>query len=272
MIAWQHHKFALTRLKYLLSVSIVLFAQIDTDFGRSPKQPCQERKTMKRLNCKTCNTLMEIPTEYLGHQLECPECGWKFLLRGKSEPKEQSGIPSPFPSSSLNSSYPAVNEPGQTIASTPTGLTPRTSRSYTHIRCQTETEVTDPEFSYIANPLSFMERTVCAECGEAFSAHEFAWSDTNERLPDYYKRYLKNVSPTVKSVASYSRSIIFGGGILIGLLASLLALLINFIAAVICFIIVTLIAIVVNYLVFEFIMKNFMLEPAFGTKDVRMLD
>lgn len=63
------------------------------------------------------------------------------------------------------------------------------SRSYRHLACGQETEVSGQSFSVVSDPMSSMERTMCSSCEAMFPIAEFAWADTNETLTDYYARH-----------------------------------------------------------------------------------
>jgi hypothetical protein len=68
------------------------------------------------------------------------------------------------------------------------------SRSYTHVRCRTETTVDGPEFRAMSDPMAGMRTTYCAECEDQFPVSEFAWSDTKELISDYYARHRKTAT------------------------------------------------------------------------------
>lgn len=69
------------------------------------------------------------------------------------------------------------------------------SRTYLHSRCRTETTVDGPEFRAMSDPLAGMRTTYCVHCEDQFPVSEFAWSDTNELISNYYARHLKNAKP-----------------------------------------------------------------------------
>jgi hypothetical protein len=63
------------------------------------------------------------------------------------------------------------------------------SRSYRHIQCSNETEVSGESFEVVSNPMSSMEQTFCSICGAMFPITDFEWADTSEKLSDYYARH-----------------------------------------------------------------------------------
>lgn len=54
------------------------------------------------------------------------------------------------------------------------------SRTYTHRRCQMQTEMGGPEFRAMSDPLAGMKATFCSHCEDHFPVKEFAWSDSDE--------------------------------------------------------------------------------------------
>jgi hypothetical protein len=49
--------------------------------------------------------------------------------------------------------------------------------------------VGDNAFINVSNPLADVTRTWCTPCNAIFPMSEFAWSDTNEKITDYYARH-----------------------------------------------------------------------------------
>ncbi len=70
------------------------------------------------------------------------------------------------------------------------GFTKRNSREYKHVRCGPQRR-SRSRIQLHGKPLAYMKRTYCCECEDMFDINEYSWSDTNERLTDYYNRYLK---------------------------------------------------------------------------------
>jgi len=68
------------------------------------------------------------------------------------------------------------------------------SRVYKHSRCDTETRVDGPEFRAMSDPMAGMLTTYCVNCADQFPVAEFAWSDTNELISEYYARHRKTAT------------------------------------------------------------------------------
>jgi hypothetical protein len=76
------------------------------------------------------------------------------------------------------------------------------SRAYRHLPCKQETLVSGQSFEVVSNPMSSMERTMCSTCGAMFPIDEFAWTDTNETLADYYARHTQHATPPQRFLCS----------------------------------------------------------------------
>lgn len=63
------------------------------------------------------------------------------------------------------------------------------SRTYRHEKCNTETVVSGQAFEALSDPLSDMSRTWCNTCEAFFPLSDYVWSDTGERITDYYARH-----------------------------------------------------------------------------------
>ncbi|MFM7056847.1 MAG: hypothetical protein ACKO2P_07975 [Planctomycetota bacterium] len=59
-----------------------------------------------------------------------------------------------------------------------------------------------PEFLALADPLVKMVSTYCAHCEQLFPLDQFVWSDTQETITDYYKRYQQLGTPAQNFLAS----------------------------------------------------------------------
>jgi hypothetical protein len=71
-------------------------------------------------------------------------------------------------------------------------MTPPTipeSRVYRHLQCGTETVISGDAFEVASNPLSDMTRTWCNQCNAFFPISDYQWSDTGEKISDYYARH-----------------------------------------------------------------------------------
>lgn len=63
------------------------------------------------------------------------------------------------------------------------------ARAYLHEACSSETIVSGEAFEVLSDPLSDIERTWCETCVDYYPLSDFAWSDTGERITDYYARH-----------------------------------------------------------------------------------
>jgi hypothetical protein len=63
------------------------------------------------------------------------------------------------------------------------------SRVYRHAQCGTETVISGQAFEVASNPMSDMTRTWCNQCSAFFPITEYEWSDTGEKISDYYARH-----------------------------------------------------------------------------------
>ncbi len=97
------------------------------------------------------------------------------------------------------------------------------SRVYTHQRCHSETEVSGPEFKALSDPLADMQKTWCCECSDHFVLNEFTWTDTDEKITDYYDRHSRKASSTDRFLCSTNCLLILAvGGLLIGVVCGVL--------------------------------------------------
>lgn len=63
------------------------------------------------------------------------------------------------------------------------------SRLYRHHKCGKETVVSGQAFAALSDPLSDMSRTWCNTCYAFFPLAEYEWSDSGEKITDYYIRH-----------------------------------------------------------------------------------
>lgn len=63
------------------------------------------------------------------------------------------------------------------------------SRVYRHLQCGTDTVISGQSFEVASNPLSDMTRTWCNNCNAFFPVSDYQWSDTGEKISDYYSRH-----------------------------------------------------------------------------------
>ncbi len=79
---------------------------------------------------------------------------------------------------------------------------PPESRSYRHIQCGSDTLVSGQAFEVVSNPMSSMERTQCSNCGTMFPITDFEWSDSGEKLSDYYARHTQSATDLQRFLCS----------------------------------------------------------------------
>ena len=63
------------------------------------------------------------------------------------------------------------------------------SRVYRHLTCGGETTITGSPFGVITDPLASMWRTWCGNCNGFFPMDQYVWSDTGEKITDYWARH-----------------------------------------------------------------------------------
>lgn len=63
------------------------------------------------------------------------------------------------------------------------------SRNYRHLKCGTETVISGDSIEMTSNPFSNMSRTWCMTCNGFHPVAEYEWSDTGEKITDYYVRH-----------------------------------------------------------------------------------
>jgi hypothetical protein len=63
------------------------------------------------------------------------------------------------------------------------------SRVYRHLQCGGETVISGQAFEVASNPMSDMTRTWCNQCNAFFPVTDYQWSDTGEKISDYYLRH-----------------------------------------------------------------------------------
>jgi hypothetical protein len=111
------------------------------------------------------------------------------------------------------------------------------SRAYRHLQCGDETLVSGQSFEVVSNPMSSMEQTQCSTCGAMFPISDFAWSDTGEKLSDYYARHTQNATPAQRFLCSktFMVIVIAGAAVLTAAAVSWLVWDMNWLARAICF-------------------------------------
>lgn len=76
------------------------------------------------------------------------------------------------------------------------------SRVYRHDKCSADTVISGQSFEVASNPLSDMTRTWCTTCNGFYPVSEYAWSDTGEKITDYYARHSANATPLQRFMCS----------------------------------------------------------------------
>ncbi len=147
------------------------------------------------------------------------------------------------------------------------GRSQRTSREYVHSKCGNVTVIDGPEFAALADPLANMIATYCAECEDNFAVSEFAWTDTGERISDYYERHRRKASPTQRLLAS--RTGMFAMSAAAGLVALVIGLAV--LRMPIVALILTVVAAMAMIALHTFSIGPMILERALGTNDARQL-
>ena len=148
-----------------------------------------------------------------------------------------------------------------------------TSRDYVHAACEMSTEISESDFEAIADPFCPSSHTMCAECDESFPMEEFAWSDTGERIVDYYARYRAKVGTMGRLLGSRGTGIVFatigivgGGGL--GIVA---AQSIGWIGGVLVGLVCAAICGAAGLLLWDAALKPSIARAAFGVDDCRSL-
>jgi len=113
----------------------------------------------------------------------------------RKPPKPASG-PVATSTKSSNLKQPPIPNPAAT------GLQTDKSRTYFHIHCRQHTVVSDFDHIYVANVFDHPYETFCSTCQKHFPVADFCWSNTNERLTEYYARYQSKFSSSEKRICS----------------------------------------------------------------------
>ncbi len=203
-----------------------------------------------QVSCQGCQKSFRVKDDYAGKKIRCPAC--KGVL----------DVPGIFEVDVSEASHDIP-----TIAAPKGGMVRgRTERDYTHRACGTSTTVDGPEFSALADPLARMVSTYCVKCDDHFPVDQFSWSDSQEKLSDYYRRYQEKASPFQNFLASRMGMFSFAGSLFVLGLVGALALGSIWLVAVA--VLLAIVAIVVHVLV----LAPWVLKQAFGTSDARELN
>ena len=149
----------------------------------------------------------------------------------------------------------------------------RESRDYKHLKCKTQTEISGPEFRALSDPMASMKETFCDECDGHFPINEFAWSDTNEKITDYYDRHTSKASEADRFLCSTpGLAILAAGGFCVGVVfGGIICMLIGGMAGFIIALILGLVGAVVGVVVRETVITPKILQKVCGVSDTRNL-
>lgn len=152
-------------------------------------------------------------------------------------------------------------------------MSARESRAYTHLKCKTQTEVSGGEFRALSDPLASMQETVCIQCGDFFPLSEFAWSDTSEKITDYYKRHGKSATDIDRFLCSTpGLGFLAGAGFFLGVMFGvLLYFAIGGIAGFVVALILGLVGAVAGVVAREAVVSPKILQRVCGDTDTRNL-
>jgi hypothetical protein len=93
------------------------------------------------------------------------------------------------------------------------------SRVYRHLTCGGETTVSGSPFEVITNPLAAMHRTWCGNCNGFFPMDQYAWTDTEEKITDYWARHGARATQLERWLCSKTAMVL---SVSIGLVAGLI--------------------------------------------------
>jgi hypothetical protein len=231
------------------------------------------------VTCK-CQKRMKVPLHAQGKSIQCPACKQaitvEFLHVAEAfweDSAHEGGLSDALAYLPLNQDYGNYDSAfGVHTAVQTKSLVPRKSRTYVHTVCGGATTIDGPDFAVVSNPLDYMKRSYCAVCENQFPVSELRWQDTNETIASYYERHRRNVSPIVNAIAKRSRGFFVYGGLL---WCIILGLMIGLFRDRSWYLVLTFFlgigGIVAAYISYEFLLKTFVYEAAFGTRDTREL-
>lgn len=136
-----------------------------------------------QVTCQGCRKSFRVEEHLAGKKVRCPVCKGTIEIPGVSGDN-------------------AAVEPAAPARVRDDLVRGRTQRDYTHLPCGGSTTVDGPEFEALADPLAGMVATYCSHCEEVFPLDQFAWTDTREKVTDYYARYRNSASPLQNFLAS----------------------------------------------------------------------
>ena len=147
------------------------------------------------------------------------------------------------------------------------------SRSYTHNQCRTETTVEGPEFSAMSDPMARMRTTYCVECGDHFPVAEFAWSDTNEVISDYYARHRKSANASdIWWCGNGGLATLVGIGLVVGVILGIITgLTTTWLFGLIAVVVLAITGAILGVIARESIFSRRIVKRVCGVDDTRML-
>ena len=171
-----------------------------------------------QISCSNCQRSFNVTAKMSGKKAKCP-CGTLMRLP-EFAPPQQAVLSPPEEEivtaelvhpqiteqytesrpSSFQQPYNSPVAPASPNTATYDELQTKTSRTYSHVTCGSDTTVYDDSHVYVAQVFAHPKTTYCGGCEDYFPMGEFCWSNTQERLTDYYARYQSKYSNFEKMV------------------------------------------------------------------------
>lgn len=147
------------------------------------------------------------------------------------------------------------------------------SRFYTHLACRQRTEIEGPEFESVANPLTEMTQTYCAHCEIMGPMSDFAWSDTGERISDFYARYAAKATPFDRMISTRTAMFVIGGGLgVVGLVIGMaLTPVLGWLVGIVAALGLAVVGVVIGFIVHTIVIQPATMKRTFGVTDARLL-
>ncbi|QDV83036.1 hypothetical protein TBK1r_19690 [Stieleria magnilauensis] len=151
---------------------------------------------------------------------------------------------------------------------------------YVHLPCGEFTEIRGPEFESVANPLSGIQTTLCAHCGQQDDVEEFCWEGSEETIADYYHRLLLQIPEQELDRAGRAgmfKYLIMGGiggfaaGLFIGLILGRLGPIVAIVGGLIAVLLLTTLGVLMGFLHFENNVVAPVVKKYWNVDDVRLL-
>ena len=174
-----------------------------------------------QVSCSNCQPSFKVNAKMSGKKAKCP-CGTVMRLSEFVPPQQPSPLEeeittaelvppqttvqytAPQPSS-FQQTYSSPLAPASPLTATAAydELQTKTSRTYSHLTCGSDTTAYDESHVYVAQVFAHPESTYCSGCQDNFPIEEFCWSNTRERLTDYYARYQSKYSNFGKMICNH---------------------------------------------------------------------